>query len=148
MLGILFIGDIVGRPGRQSLPELLSRVKRRYQVDLVIANGENAAGGKGITRDVAEQLFRAGVDIITSGNHIWDKREALDLLSEERRIIRPANYPPGAPGRGSVVVEVGLPPRRVLVVNVCGRTFMPELDCPFGQLTDLYRTRPGWATGR
>ncbi|NLY54135.1 MAG: TIGR00282 family metallophosphoesterase [Firmicutes bacterium] len=131
MLGILFIGDIVGRPGRQSLPELLSRVKRRYQVDLVIANGENAAGGKGITRDVAEQLFRAGVDIITSGNHIWDKREALDLLSEERRIIRPANYPPGAPGRGSVVVEVGLPPRRVLVVNVCGRTFMPELDCPF-----------------
>jgi len=141
MLGILFIGDVVGRPGRQSLPTLISRVKRQHAVDLVIANGENSAGGTGITREVAQQLFHAGVDIITSGNHIWDKREALDLLHEERRIIRPANYPPGVPGQGSVVVEVGLPPRRVLITNLCGRTFMPDLDCPFRTADHVLETQ-------
>jgi metallophosphoesterase (TIGR00282 family) len=137
MLGILFIGDVIGRPGRQSLPTLIGKVKRKHQVDLVIANGENSAGGKGITRDVALELFQAGVDIVTSGNHVWDKREALDLLDEEKRIIRPANYPPGTPGKGSVVVEVGLPPRRVLIINACGRAFMPELDCPFRTINQV-----------
>jgi metallophosphoesterase (TIGR00282 family) len=140
MLGILFIGDVVGRPGRQSLPALISKVKRQCAVDLVIANGENSAGGTGITREVAQQLFHAGVDVITSGNHIWDKREALDLLNEERRIVRPANYPPGAPGQGSVVVEVGLPPRRVLITNLCGRTFMPDMDCPFRTADHILQT--------
>lgn len=140
MLGILFIGDVIGRPGRQSLPALIGKVKRQYQVDLVIANGENSAGGTGITRDVAEELFHYGVDVITSGNHIWDKREALDLLNEERRIIRPANYPPGAPGQGSIVVEVGLPPRRVLIANICGRAFMPDLDCPFRAVDQILQT--------
>lgn len=137
MLGILFIGDVIGRPGRQSLPTLIGKVKRQHQVDLIIANGENSAGGKGITRDVALELFQAGIDIITSGNHVWDKREALDLLAEEKRIIRPANYPPGAPGKGSMVVEVGLPPRRVLIINACGRAFMPELDCPFRTVSQI-----------
>jgi metallophosphoesterase (TIGR00282 family) len=131
MLGVLFIGDIVGRPGRRALPELLRRVKRQYQVDLVIANGENSAGGNGITFAVAQELFAAGVDVVTSGNHIWDQREALELLPADARILRPANYPPGTPGNGSIVVEVGLPPRRVLVVSLCGRSFMPVLDCPF-----------------
>lgn len=131
MLGILFIGDVIGRPGRQNLPNFISKMKRQFPVDLVIANGENSAGGTGITFDVAQELFNSGIDVITSGNHIWDKREALDLLDEEKRIIRPANYPPGVPGQGSIVVEVGLPPRRVLIVNVCGRAFMPDMDCPF-----------------
>lgn len=137
MLGILFIGDVIGRPGRQSLPALIGKVKRQHQVDLVIANGENSAGGTGITRDVAQELFSAGVDVITGGNHIWDKREALDLLDEEKRIIRPANYPAGVPGEGSIVVEVGLPPRRVLITNLCGRAFMPELDCPFRAIDQI-----------
>ncbi|NLW16276.1 MAG: TIGR00282 family metallophosphoesterase [Firmicutes bacterium] len=140
MLGILFIGDVVGRPGRRSLSTLISKVKRQHPVDLVIANGENSAGGTGITRDVAHQLFHAGVDIITSGNHIWDKREALDLLNEEKRIIRPANYPPNTPGQGSVVVEIGLPPRRVLIMNLCGRTFMPDMDCPFRTADHILHT--------
>jgi metallophosphoesterase (TIGR00282 family) len=145
MLGILFIGDVVGRPGRGAVGELIGRVKRQQPVDLVIANGENAAGGVGITRKVADELFRSGVDLITSGNHVWDKREALDLLTEERRIIRPANYPPGIPGKGFCTAEVGMPPRRVLMLNVCGRTFMPDLDCPFRTLDQLLaaQARPG-----
>ncbi len=145
MLGILFIGDVVGRPGRGAVGELIGRVKRQHQVDLVIANGENSAGGVGITRKVADELFHAGVDLVTSGNHIWDKREALDLLTEERRIIRPANYPPGTPGRGFCTAEVGMPPRRVLVINVLGRTFMPDLDCPFRTLQQLLvdEAKPG-----
>jgi hypothetical protein len=145
MLGILFVGDVIGRPGRQSLPSLIGKVKRQFPVDLVIANGENSAGGTGITREVANELFHSGVDIITSGNHIWDKREALDLLDEEKRIIRPANYPSGVPGQGSIVVEVGLPPRRVLIVNVCGRAFMPDMDCPFRVVDHIIASeaRPG-----
>lgn len=137
MIGILFIGDIVGRPGRSNLTDLIGRVKRKFSVDLVIANGENSAGGTGITREVADDIFRAGVDIITGGNHIWDKREALDLLMEERRIVRPANYPEGTPGHGFVAVEVGLPPRRALIINACGRTFMPALDCPFQVIDNI-----------
>lgn len=145
MLGILFIGDIVGRPGRAALSQLISRVKRQKSVDLVIANGENSAGGTGITREVASELFRDGVDLITGGNHMWDKREALDLLMEERRIIRPANYPPGTPGMGFCLTEIGLPPRRVLLINVCGRTFMPDLDCPFRTVEQVLNehSRPG-----
>ena len=131
LLGILFIGDVIGNPGRRSLPLLLGRVKRQLPVDLVVANGENSAGGRGITRNVAQELFQAGVDIITGGNHIWDQREALDLLAEEHRILRPANYPAGAPGVGLTMVEVGVPPKRVWIINLCGRTFMPALDCPF-----------------
>ncbi len=139
MLGILFIGDIVGRPGRSNLADLIGRVKRKQQVDLVVANGENSAGGTGITREVADEIFRAGVDIITGGNHIWDKREALDLLMEERRIVRPANYPEGTPGQGFAVVEAGLPPKRILVINACGRTFMPPMEDPFRVVDDILK---------
>lgn len=137
MLGILFIGDVVGQPGRAAISQLIGRVRRVRPVDLVIANGENSAGGTGITQEVATEIFRSGVDVITSGNHVWDKREALDLLMEERRIIRPANYPPGVPGQGYLLTETGVPPKRVLVLNVSGRTFMPELDCPFRAVEQL-----------
>lgn len=127
---VLFIGDIVGQPGRRAVRELLPGLRRAYDVDVVIANGENSAGGSGITPKTAEEIFSAGVDIITSGDHLWDQKEVLELLHGETRFLRPLNYPPGTPGQGSVVLEKpGLPP--IAVLNVQGRTFMPALENPF-----------------
>lgn len=129
-VNIIFIGDIVGKPGRQAVSRELHRLVDRYNVDMVIANGENASGGFGITTETARELFACGVHLFTSGNHIWDKKEALEYLKKEERIIRPANYPDGAPGKGSAVfttpggVKVG-------VLNLEGRVFMDALDCPF-----------------
>ncbi len=127
---ILFVGDIVGRPGRQALKRRLDHLVDRHQVDLVVANGENSAGGFGLTAEIARELFALGVHVLTSGNHIWDKKEAFDLLERESRVLRPANYPPGLPGYGSGVFSVpdGTP---VAVVNLEGRVFMNNLDCPF-----------------
>ena len=105
---IFFIGDIVGAPGRRAVEELLPRVVDRYFIDLVVANGENAAGGIGITPQVAEQLLNQGVDLLTSGNHIWKHKEILPYLDETDRLLRPANYPPDTPGRGYTVIAVGL----------------------------------------
>jgi metallophosphoesterase (TIGR00282 family) len=129
-VNLLFIGDIVGKPGRQAVERLLHRLVDRHAVDLVIANGENAAGGFGITMETARELFAAGVDFITTGNHVWDKKEALEYLEHEQRVIRPANYPPGTPGSGSGIVWTpgGVP---VAVLNLEGRIFMGNLDCPF-----------------
>ena len=127
---ILFIGDIVGRPGRQLVRLGLSAIVSRHEVDFVVANAENAAAGFGITREIGDELLDLGVDVMTSGNHIWDKREALDYIGAEPRLLRPANYPAGAPGNGSYVgrsrsgVSVG-------VVNVMGRVFMLNIDDPF-----------------
>ena len=127
---ILFIGDIVGRPGRQLVRTGLSAVVSRHEIDFVIANGENSAAGFGITREIGDELLEMGVDVLTSGNHIWDKKEALDYIGAESRLLRPANYPAGAPGNGSYVarsrggVSVG-------VVNVMGRVFMLNIDDPF-----------------
>ena len=129
-VNLLFIGDIVGRPGRLAVKELLPRLRERHNVHFVIANGENSAGGSGITPKTAEEIFAAGVDIITSGDHLWDQKEVVELLQDEKRFLRPLNYPPGTPGQGSVVAEKpGLPP--VAVVNLQGRTFMPVLENPF-----------------
>jgi metallophosphoesterase (TIGR00282 family) len=127
---VLFIGDVVGKPGRRAVRELIDSLVDHHSVDLVVANAENAAGGFGITSDTAEDLFSAGVHILTTGNHVWDKREALELLAGNERIIRPANYPPGAPGQGLVTVKTpgGVP---VTVINVSGRVFMDNMDCPF-----------------
>jgi hypothetical protein len=127
---ILFIGDIVGRPGRELLRKGLAGLTARYQTDLVIANAENAAAGFGITKDIGDALLGWGVDVMTSGNHIWDKREALDYIGREPRLLRPANYPAGVPGRGSCVARTG-DGREVGVVNVMGRVFMHALDDPF-----------------
>jgi len=104
-LRLLMIGDIVGRPGRRAIKANLSELKREFELDLIIANGENAAGGNGITKDVAQELFSAGVDVLTMGNHVWNIREAYEYINSEPRIIRPANYPPGTPGIGSSVFE-------------------------------------------
>jgi len=127
---ILFIGDIVGRPGRDLVKQGLPALVDHHGADFVIANAENAAAGFGITREIGEQLLDYGVDVMTSGNHIWDKREALDYIGIEPRLLRPANYPAGAPGNGSYLgrtragVSIG-------VVNVMGRVFMLNIDDPF-----------------
>lgn len=123
---VLAIGDVVGKPGRRALAQLLPQLRRSQGIDLVIANGENAAGGKGLTAATAEEMLRAGVDIITSGNHVWEHREVYPLLDSESPILRPLNYPPGTPGKG--LLRQG----PVAVINLIGRSFMPcEPDDPF-----------------
>ena len=121
---ILMIGDIIGRPGRRTVRTLVSDMRREHGIDLVIANGENTAGGFGLTLDTAYELLDSGVDIITSGNHIWDQKAMIPHLDEGLPVIRPANYP-DAPGRGSLIQD------NVMVINLQGRVFMPPLDCPF-----------------
>lgn len=127
---VLFIGDLVGKPGRQALARELHRLVDRHAADLVVANGENMAGGFGITEETGRELFELGVHVITSGNHIWDKRDSFPYLNREERIIRPANYPDGAPARGSIVAKTagGV---KVGVLNLEGRIFMNNLECPF-----------------
>jgi metallophosphoesterase (TIGR00282 family) len=127
---ILFIGDIVGEPGRRAVSEILPRLRRARETDMVIANGENSAGGSGITPKIAEELFACGVDIITSGDHLWDQKEVVGLLQNESRFLRPLNYPQGTPGQGSVVYQASNRPP-VGVINLQGVTFMANLDNPF-----------------
>lgn len=127
---ILFIGDIVGKPGRQAVTALVPELKEEFAIDLVIANGENAAGGVGITRDTAQDIFCAGVDLITLGNHVWAKRDVHSYLDEESRIVRPANYPPGAPGRGWTI-HSAKGGGSIGIVSLCGRVFMEALENPF-----------------
>jgi 2',3'-cyclic-nucleotide 2'-phosphodiesterase len=126
----LFIGDIVGKPGRQAIKELIPGLVKHNDIDLVIANAENAAGGSGITPSIAHELSKDGVDIITSGDHIWKRKEAQELLEEEKNVLRPLNYPGDAPGSGSTVVELsgGV---KVAVMNLVGRVFMQPVECPF-----------------
>ena len=127
---ILFIGDIVGEPGRRAVRQLVPILRERHSLDVVIANGENSAGGNGITPMTAQEIFKAGVDIITSGDHLWDQKEVSELLASEPRFVRPLNYPPGTPGQGSALLRLESKPP-VAVINVQGRTFMPPLENPF-----------------
>jgi 2',3'-cyclic-nucleotide 2'-phosphodiesterase len=120
----------VGEPGRRAVTELLPRLRRKNEVDMVIANGENSAGGSGITPKTAEEIFAAGVDIITSGDHLWDQKEVITLLQNEGRFLRPLNYPQGTPGKGSLVHQLSSQ-APVAVMNLQGRTFMPNLENPF-----------------
>ena len=143
---LLFIGDIVGQPGRRAVAELLPKLRQQHALDFVIANGENSAGGSGITPKTAGEIFSAGVDVITSGDHLWDQKEVMELLANEKRFLRPLNYPPGTPGQGSGIFEVKVGSSRcddrtarravptslsIAVLNVQGRTFMPPLENPF-----------------
>ena len=127
---ILFIGDIVGKPGRRAVRELLPGIVEEHRIDFVIANCENAAAGLGVTAEIVEELYGARIDVLTSGNHIWDKKEVMEFVDDYETLLRPANYPEGTPGRGSVVkptpggIHVG-------VINLAGRVFMHPLDCPF-----------------
>ncbi len=127
---ILFIGDIVGKPGRVILRTGLAAIVARHGIDLVVANVENAAGGFGITREIGDEIRSYGVDVMTTGNHVWDKKEALDYLPNEPRVIRPANFPAGAPGRGRYVARTPAGDH-VGVINVMGRVFMTPIDDPF-----------------
>src|SRR5205085_9363452 len=122
--------DIVGRPGRQLIKTDLAAIVSRHDIDLVIANAENSAAGFGITREIGDELLDLGIDVMTSGNHIWDKREALDYIGAEPRLLRPANYPPGAPGNGSYVAR-SRDGRSIGVLNLMGRVFMTSIDDPF-----------------
>ena len=127
---LLFIGDIVGSPGREAVKKIVGPLRQDLKIDFVIANAENAAGGSGITAKVAEELFASGVDVLTSGDHIWKKSEIFELINQEERILRPINFPSGAPGRGAKVFKAknGV---KVGVINVNGRVFMEALECPF-----------------
>jgi metallophosphoesterase (TIGR00282 family) len=127
---LLFLGDIVGRPGRNAVTERLPRLRERWCLDCVVINGENAAGGFGLTEAICDEVLAAGADAVTLGNHAFDQREALVFIERQPRLVRPANYPPGTPGRGATVVETRKG-ARVLVVNVMGRLFMDALDDPF-----------------
>jgi len=127
---VLFIGDIMGEPGRRAIARTLHKVVAQHDVDLVIGNGENAAGGFGITPELASELFEMGLAAITLGNHAWDRKEILDFIRREPRLLRPANYPEGTPGSGSLVVETP-GGERVAVLQLMGRVYMPTLDCPF-----------------
>ncbi|MEW6546624.1 MAG: TIGR00282 family metallophosphoesterase [Bacillota bacterium] len=131
---VLFVGDVVGKPGRQLLAQLLPSYLEEGKLDLVVANGENAAGGLGITPEVAAELFAMGVDVLTSGNHLWDKKEVMPFLEREERLLRPLNWPGDPPGRGSLVLQSR---SGILVAVACamGRVFAPVLlDCPFRAL--------------
>ena len=130
MLRILFLGDIVGEPGRRAVIENVPRFKQEQGVDFVIVNGENSAGGRGITPKISIDLLRCGVAVITSGDHIWDQKDIVPYLDTEPRLLRPINYPPNTPGSGSIVLDT--PKGKIGVVNVQGRTFMqPALENPF-----------------
>lgn len=139
---ILMIGDVVGRPGRRALRENLQNLVKEFDLDLVIANGENAAGGNGITKDIVKELHGYGIDIITMGNHVWNKKQVFEFISQEDRIIRPANYPPGTPGRGWQIVK-SKNEVEVAVLNLSGRVFMDALDCPFRKADELLQEIAG-----
>ena len=133
---VLFIGDVVGSPGRRVLKEILPELRQELAIDVIIANGENAAAGRGLTMRTAKDLFNAGVDVISSGNHIWDQKEIIEELDGSAPILRPANYPPGSPGRGM------LSAKGLTVINLQGRTFMPNTDCPFRTADALLKDLP------
>lgn len=134
---VLFVADVIGSPGRRAAKGLLRLVRSETAADAVVLNGENSAGGFGITPEGVREFWELGVSVITTGNHVWDKREILPLLNTEPRLLRPANYPPGNPGHGSVVVEAA--GSRLAVLNLQGRTFMPPIDDPFRAADQLLR---------
>jgi 2',3'-cyclic-nucleotide 2'-phosphodiesterase len=137
-INVLVIGDIVGKPGRIILKNKLKAYIDRENIHVCIANGENAAGGAGITEEIAKELFSSGVDVITTGDHVWDKKDILHFLETNRNILRPANYSPLAVGRGYVVKDsrLGIP---ITVINLLGRVFMKPVDCPFRAVDDILK---------
>jgi metallophosphoesterase (TIGR00282 family) len=128
---VIFIGDIVGSPGRQAVSKLLSKLKRQFKPDYVIANAENCAGGRGITPDTAQELLQYGIDVLTSGNHIWAQKDIIEQMNSTLPLIRPLNYPPGVPGKGYIILG------DIMVVNLMGRVFIANLDCPFRAMDAL-----------
>ena len=138
---ILFVGDVFGRSGRAAVQAELPNLRSRWALDCVVVNGENAAGGNGITEAICSEILDAGADCVTLGNHAFDQREALVFIARQPRLVRPLNYPPGTPGRGAALVELA-DGRRVLVLNVMGRLFMDALDDPFDPRRSSSGRRP------
>jgi 2',3'-cyclic-nucleotide 2'-phosphodiesterase len=136
---VLFFGDIVGRPGRQAIKEITPKWRKQYQPDLIIANGENSAHGKGITKDCLDEILGAGVDLVTLGDHTWSQKQVVPLLANKKLpLIRPANFPPGLPGQGYRLFEAGV--KKVLVINLIGRVFMRlNYDCPFRKADEILK---------
>ena len=132
----LVIGDIIGQPGRKAVYEVLPQLRQQYRLDMVIANAENAAGGFGLTSAIAQELIEVGVHVITSGNHIWAQKDIIPNLDGDMSILRPLNYPPGVPGRGYHITG------QTMVVNLMGRTFMNDIDCPFRAMDKLLEEVP------
>ncbi|RCX17124.1 hypothetical protein DFR58_10817 [Anaerobacterium chartisolvens] len=126
---ILFVGDVVGNPGRKAVKEIIPKMKRELKIDFCIVNGENSAGGKGITYVAAQEIYKSGADAITMGNHVWAKNEILSFIESEGRIVRPANYPCDLPGKGSIII--GSENHKIGVLNLMGRVYMDAIDCPF-----------------
>lgn len=134
-MNIMFIGDIVGSTGRRAVREVLPELKAKYGPDAVIANAENAAAGRGITAKIAQELYEAGVHVITMGNHTWGNKDIFEFIDSDPRILRPANYAPGVPGRGAAIVKCGKHP--LGIINVIGRTYMDPADDPFRTVSDI-----------
>lgn len=142
---VLFVGDVVGRPGRNIIGGRLDLLKEREKIDLAIVNAENAAGGSGLTPRIAEELFSSGADVLTSGDHIWKKREIYEFLNSSDKVTRPLNYPEGAPGKGVLIIKTPTG-KKVGIINVIGRVFMDAVECPFRSakkaLSDLKEVTP------
>jgi len=134
-MNILMVGDVYGEPGRAAIGKLLPRLRQQHAIDLAVVNVENAAGGFGITPPIARTLLDQGVDVMTSGNHIWDKKEIVEYIARENLLLRPANFPVGTPGSGFITVKAG--PHRVAVLNLMGRVFMHAIDCPFRKADEV-----------
>lgn len=135
-MNILYFGDVVGRRGREALLAELPALRRTLDADLVVVCGENAAHGFGITPKICDSLLEGGIDVVTTGNHVWDQRDIIPYLERQPRLLRPANFPPGAPGSGHVLVDISRG-RKALVIQVMGRLFMDPLDCPFRAVDDV-----------
>ena len=138
---IMLVGDVVGRPGRKAFQEYTPKLRSEKAIDIVVANGENSADGKGITRTTLDALFHGGADIVTSGNHIWDKKDVFNFIDREPFLVRPANYPGNAPGRGCCIYPFRA--KNIGVMNLSGRVFMPALDCPFQKAEELLQELKG-----
>ncbi len=132
---ILMVGDVFGEPGRAAVKKLLPRLRQEHAIDLAVVNVENAAAGFGVTPQIAREILDQGADVMTSGNHIWDKKEIIEYITKENLLLRPANFPAGTPGVGHVTVKAG--PHRVAVVNLMGRVFMSAIDCPFRKADEI-----------
>ena len=138
---IMMIGDVYGEPGRAALAKLLPKLRDQHRVDFTVVNVENSAGGFGVTQPIAESVLDLGVDVMTTGNHVWDKKETVSYIVKENRLLRPANYPEGTPGAGYITVKAG--PHRVTVINLMGRVFMNPIDCPFRKVEAILESVGG-----
>lgn len=134
---VMLVGDVIGRPGRRAFRKYVQQLRREKAIDVVIANGENSAAGKGLTRTSLDELYSGGADIVTTGNHVWDKKDVLEFIDQEPFLIRPANYPEGTPGKGYCLYPFKA--KTIGVMNLSGRSFMPALDCPFQKVDALLR---------